>query len=632
MIELALNGMQKFYGASKILENITFDIQTSEKVGIIGRNGTGKSTILKIIAGIESNDGGSVILKKESTIGYLDQIPEYPKGYTVADVLNTAFKNQENIREELKELEGKMTDFSGKDLEIILKKYGELQQKFEHTGGYEIEEKLSKVCTGLNIGEKFKNNLFINLSGGEKTTVILGKILLQSPDILLLDEPSNHLDMEAVEWLEGFLKEYKGSALVVSHDRYFLDSVVTKIVEIEDMECETYNGNYSYYLKEKDRRMMLQFEAYEDQKKKINAMEKTIKQLRDWGSQRADNPKFIRRAESMEKRLAKIERVEKPVIDRKNMKIDFNKTGRSGNEVIKLKEVTKGFCEKTLLHKADLLVRYGERVAIIGKNGCGKSTLIKLLTKEYSEDGGSAEFGASVKLGYLPQNVDFPKEDITVLECFRHNKTISEGNARGFLAKFMFYGESVFKKVKNLSGGEKSRLKLSLILYEDTNVLILDEPTNHLDIDSRETLEEALSEFQGTILFVSHDRYFINVLCTRLVELRDKKLISYNGNYDYYKEKRKAEKCLEEKSEVKAKTISKKEKPKTKNVVNENKKREIEIKKLEDKISQLEDSATKLDNLMAENSSDYEKLNELFKEKSKIQKELEIVMEKWANY
>jgi len=630
MIELALNGVQKFYGATKILENITFDVQTGEKVGIIGRNGTGKTTILKIIAGIETQDKGAVILRRGSTLGYLDQIPEYEESYTVMDVLNTAFLKQQKIGDELKTLEKQMVNISGKELDITLKKYGELQLTFEHEGGYEIEEKLSKVCIGLNITEKFKNQPFSSLSGGEKTTVILGKILLQAPDVLLLDEPSNHLDMEAIEWLEDFLKDYKGVALIVSHDRYFLDRVVTKTVEVEDMECETYEGNYSYYVAEKDRRMMLQFEAYEDQQKKIKAIEKAIAQLRDWGSQRSDNPKFIKRAASMEKRLEKIQRIEKPVFEKPNMRINFITSGRSGNEVIKLKEVTKGFGNKLLMDKANMLVRYGERAAVIGNNGCGKSTLIKLLTKEYDVDGGNAEFGAGVKLGYLPQNITFENEELSVLECFRDNKVMPEGKAREFLAKFMFYGENVYKKVKNLSGGEKSRLKLGLILFEDINVLILDEPTNHLDIDSRETLEEALAAFEGTILFVSHDRYFINILCNRVVELRDKKLISYDGNYEYYKEKRTIEKELSAKAKV-AKEALKKQEIKPKKTPDENKKREGEVKKLEDRISILENSVEEIDKLMVEHASDYGRLNELLSEKSRLQLELEEVMEKWVS-
>lgn len=629
MIELALSGVQKYYGATKILENITFEVQTGEKVGIIGRNGSGKTTILKIIAGIENQEKGAVIVKKGATLGYLDQIPEYPENYTAMDVLNTAFIIQEAISMELKTLEEQMSLFTCKELDILLKKYGELQLKFEREGGYDIVEKLSKVCTGLNITEKFKSQLFITLSGGEKTIVILAKILLQAPNVLLLDEPSNHLDMEAMEWLEDFLKEYKGVALIVSHDRYFLDRVVTKIVEIEDMESETYQGNYSDFVKEKDTRMMLQFDAFEDQQKKIKAMEKTIAQLRDWGSQRADNSKFIKRAESMEKRLAKMQRIEKPIFDKQNMKINFLTSDRSGNEVVKLIDVTKGFENKLLLDKANLLIRYGERVVIIGNNGTGKSTLIKLLTKEYDIDSGTAELGSSVKLGYLPQNVTFQNEELTVLECFRENKTISEGMARGFLAKFMFYGENVFKKVKNLSGGEKSRLKLGFLLYEDVNVLILDEPTNHLDIDSRETLEEALEAFEGTILFISHDRYFINVICSRIVDLREKKLNSYDGNYEYYKEKRAEEKVFNCRVEV-TKTVLKKQDVKLKSVDEINKKKEGEIKRLEANIFSIESSIEALDKLMIEHASNYEKLNELLAKKIEKQQDLDEIMGKWV--
>ena len=543
--------------------------------------------------------------------------------------MSNYFTKQEKISRSLRELEEQMSFLTGKELDTSLIKYGELQLKFEHEGGYEIVEKLSKVCTGLSITEEFKKQLFSTLSGGEKTIVILAKILLQAPDILLLDEPSNHLDMEAMEWLEDFLKDYKGMALMVSHDRYFLDRVVTKIVEIEDMESETYVGNYSDFVKEKEKRMMLQFDAFEDQQKKIKAIENTIKQLRDWGSQRSDNPKFIKRAVSMEKRLEKMQRVEKPIFEKQNMRIKFLTSERSGNEVVKLKEVTKGFQDKLLLNKADLLIRHGERVVIIGNNGTGKSTLIKLLLKEYTVDSGTAELGSAVKLGYLPQNVTFANEELTVLECFRENKTISEGKAREFLARFMFYGENVFKKVRNLSGGEKSRLKLCFLLYEDVNVLILDEPTNHLDIDSRETLEEALGNFEGTILFVSHDRYFINIICTRIVDLREKKLISYDGNYEYYKEKRVAERIVDSKVEI-VRTVVKVQEIKPKSGDNNSKKKQWEIEKLEDDIVGIEKSIEELDKLMIENASNYEKLNELLAEKINKQQDLEEVVGRWA--
>lgn len=626
MIELALNGVEKYFGGNKIFSNITFEVQSGERVGLIGRNGTGKTTVFKIIAGIEKQDKGSVSIKKDSTIGYLDQIPNYPEEYKVIDVLKTAFKTQYDIDNQIKELEKQMSDLEGERLEHILKKYGELNELFEAKGGYEIEEKMSKVCAGLKFDDKFLNIEFMKLSGGEKTIVILGRILLQNPDILLLDEPSNHLDMSSIEWLEGYLKTYKGTVIVISHDRYFLDRVVTKIVEIEDGETAFYDGNYSYYIEEKQRRIFEQFEAYKDQQKKIKAMEKAIKQLREWASQ-GDNVKFFKRAESMQKRLDKIQRIDKPLIEQPKIQLNFSDTDRSGKDVISIEGLCKSFDTKNILEKLDLELKFGECTALIGNNGCGKSTIIKILLGEIVPDNGKVQLGSNIKIGYLPQNITFNNEELTVLDAFREDMNILEGPARGILAKFLFYGESVFKKVKSLSGGEKTRLKLCKLIQNDINLLILDEPTNHLDIDSRENLEEALSEFNGTILFISHDRFFINRLATRICEIEDRKLMNYQGNYEYYKQK----KSEHDKNKVTVKNLEpksiKKVKPEPDSKNKDKTKKQIEA--LENTIRQLEEKITIIDNEMNNNGDDFDKLLVLEKEKTEIQKELDKVMEKW---
>ncbi len=623
MIELALNGVQKYYGATLVLNNITFEVQGGEKVGLVGRNGSGKSTIMKLMAGVERQDKGSIMLKKGTKVGYLAQIPQYPEGYTVRQVLNTAFANIDVIEEQMKKLESGMNSMEGRELERALNQYSDLQHRYEIAGGYEKEEKLSKVCIGLNFSEAFLHQCFNTLSGGEQTTVVLGQILLENPDLLLLDEPTNHLDVNVIEWLEDYLKEYKGMVIIVSHDRYFLDRVVTKIVEVEDMESETYEGNYSAYVNTKEVRMTLQFEAYQDQQKKIKAMEKAIKDLRDWAI-RADNNKFFRRAASMQKRLDRMVKIDKPVLENPNMKLNVQNSERSGQEVIKVNNVTKGFENKVLLIEADLLVRYGEKIALIGANGSGKSTLIKLLLKEEISDQGSAELGASVRVGYLPQHIVFPDENMTVVEWFRDGITISEGKAREYLAKFLFYGENVYKKVKNLSGGEKSRLKLSKLLFEDINLLILDEPTNHLDIDSIETLEDTFEAYEGTILFVSHDRYFINKLCSRVVALENRKLVSYAGNYEYYREKKQ-----QAKQEIKEVKQKKEEKPQKVKAVDENIKKEKQRLKLEESISELEEQLKLIEERMNNLVSNYEELNSCHKEQIKIQKSLEELMEQW---
>jgi ATPase subunit of ABC transporter with duplicated ATPase domains len=628
MIELALNKLQKYYGANMVLEDVTFDIQTSEKVGIVGGNGCGKSTLLKILMGVEEHESGTISIKKNSTLGYLEQMPVYPEGFKVIDVLNTAFEKIDRLQKEMELIEKQLTEANEINMEKLLNSYSKVQTNYESLGGYEKEEKLSKVCVGLKIDEDFKNKLFTELSGGEKTTVILGKILLQNPDILLLDEPSNHLDLETMEWLEAYLKEYKGIVIIVSHDRYFLDNVVTKIIEIEDMKSKSYDGNYTAFVNEKDRQLKLQMEAFLDQQKKIKAIEKSIAQLREWGKN-GDNTKFFKRAASMERMLNKLERVDKPVMERQNININVNTGERSGDNVVIVKELYKSYDEKVLFNKADLLVRNKERVALIGANGCGKSTLIKILLGNLEADKGTATLGSSIKLGYLPQNVVFEAEDKTILETFREDIVITDGKAREYLARYMFFGEMVFKKVGALSGGERSRLKLAILMYKEVNLLILDEPTNHLDIASREELEEFLKDFEGTLLFVSHDRYFINNIANRVVELSDGALNSYNGNYEYYKEKIAQLKSVEE-----VKLIPKEENKTTKvkkEKVSNNAKPNNEFKKLklEEKIGELEEKLKGIEEEINKFCDDYEKLDALYKEELDLQKQLEELMEEY---
>lgn len=638
MDELLVTGIKKYMDATLVLQDITFQVYSGEKVGIVGANGSGKSTILKLIAGIEpmnywvgypgarspGYDEGFISMTRGATCAYLEQVPSYDESLKVIDILNLAFEQVHGIEKDMHSLEEEMKVLKGIELERALKRYSELVQLFEVKGGYEIEEKLGRVCIGLKFDDSFLNKNFNLLSGGEKTRVILGKLLIDNPDILLLDEPTNHLDMNSIEWLEGYLKSYKGIVIIVSHDRYFLDNVVSKIVEIEDMVCKTYKGNYSAFVNQKKEDMRIQFENFREQQKKINAMEDTIKSLRDW-AMRADNNKFFRRAASMQKKLDKMDRIDKPIFERQNMKLTLNGAGRSGNETIKAIKLTKSFKDKKIFKEANMLINYGERVAIIGENGSGKTTFIKLLIGEEVPDGGVVEFGASVKASYLPQNIQFTNEQLTVLEYFREDISILEGKAREYLSKFMFYGNSVFKKIKHLSGGEKIRLKLSKLLYEDINLLILDEPTNHLDIESIETLEEALEEFKGTIFFVSHDRYFINKISERIIAIENYSLISYPGNYDYYKsvaEKRSLGVVKDTEVQVK-----KSKKPKS---VDENKKREAEKVKVERNIAVLEEEISTIDLEMANGVKGYEELNGLYCRKEELNRKLEEVMELWV--
>jgi ATP-binding cassette, subfamily F, member 3 len=559
MFEVTLNGVKKYMEATLVLKNVTFSVYEGEKVGIVGVNGSGKSTILKLIAGVEpmnywagypqtsspGYDEGFVNVPKAATVAYLEQIPHYEENHKVIDVLNLAFQDLREIENEMRVLEGQMQTLEGPMLEKVLKQYSDQVQLFEASGGYAIEEKLNRICTGLKLDEAFLNKEFNQLSGGEKTTVMLGKLLIDNPDILLLDEPTNHLDMDSVEWLENYLKNYKGIIIIVSHDRYFLDHVVTKIVEIEDKEAITYKGNYSVYTDTKAENMRIQYENFKEQQKKINSMEQTVKELRDW-AMRADNNKFFRRAASIQIKLDKLNRIEKPVFEKQNMRLDFKTVERSGKETIKARELSKGYGDKILFMNADMMVHYGERVAFIGQNGSGKTTFLKILFGEEQSDSGVAALGANVRVAYLPQNITFKNEELTVLDCFREDFMIVEGKAREYLSKFMFYGSNVFKKIRHLSGGERIRLYLSKLLYEDINLLILDEPTNHLDIESIEALEDALEDFKGTIFFISHDRYFINKIGERIIAIEDYNFKSYSGNYDFYKSEKLSQQMIEE--------------------------------------------------------------------------------------
>ena len=643
MFELSLVNVKKYMEATLVLKNINFQVYSGEKVGIVGVNGSGKTTVLKLIAGIlpmdycvgypgatsPGYDEGFINKPSGATCAYLEQIPQYENGIKVIDVLKMAFSEVYEIEEKMHKLEDDMKVLKGEELERILKQYSRLVQSYEVKGGYNTEEKLANICTGLKFTQNFLDKEFNLLSGGEKTTVILGKLLMDNPDILLLDEPTNHLDMDSIEWLERYLNNYDGIVIIVSHDRYFLDNVVSKIIEIEDMESKTYKGNYSSYVKQKEEKLLEQMHNYKEQQKEIKSMESTIKDLRDWAI-RADNSKFFKRAASMEKRLERMksnEDAQKPKIENKTMKLNFKNSERSGEETIKAKGLCKSYIDKVIFNEADLLINFKERVALVGPNGSGKTTFLKMLLGEEAPDKGTVELGANVKVGYLPQVITFDNEEYTVIQAFRDDISILEGQAREYLSKFMFFGNSVFKKVKALSGGERIRLKLSMLLYEDINLLILDEATNHLDIDSIETLEEALEEFKGTIFFISHDRYFINKIGERIIAIEDNKFKSYLGNYDYYKEIQDRVKLEKEINDLQKEKVIKKEKKKKE--IDEVKKRENEIKKLEIKIKKLEKELEGIELTMSNLELNYEELNELFSKKEELSEELEKVMEEW---
>jgi ATP-binding cassette subfamily F protein 3 len=534
MIICSVNSISKMYGGNTIFQELSFEVSERDRVGLVGRNGCGKTTLLKLIAGIEELDSGQIHWKKGLGIGYLAQIPVFAERMSVRDVLFTAFEELIAIRLEMGELEGEMAgaEANCSELEKLLVKYGSLQEKFTLCGGYDMEANIDRIANGLNIVALLAAN-FNSLSGGEKTKVGLALSLLRNPDLLLLDEPTNHLDINASEWLAQFLNSYQGTVVIISHDRYFLDEIATKILDMEDGEIEMYHANYSGFLIEKEAKLLREFQAFEEQQKKIKKMKDAIKRLRDWAN-RANPPSAAlhKRATNMERALARMEKLDRPILNRKKMNFELETGRRSGKDVLYFQDVGKSFGEKELFRDVNLLLHYQDRAAIVGANGSGKTTLLKFIQAEIKPDHGVVRLGSGVKIGYLSQHLDHVHKEGTVLDAFRSEVKLNEGEARNILAGFLFYGHAVFKKVSQLSGGERMRLRLAQLMHLDLNFLILDEPTNHLDIDSREVLEDALDRFEGTLLAVSHDRFFLNKLFEKIYWLEDGALTEIEGNYD----------------------------------------------------------------------------------------------------
>ena len=549
--------VQKYYGAELVLSSVTFEIKSGETVGLIGRNGTGKTTLMKLLAGSESPDQGQIHIRRNARIGTLAQIPDYGREDTVYDVLLGAYDELRHLQAEMKRLEAEMSKMSlsaGENnettpaksdrasdsavlpLDELLRQYGALQEAFERGGGYEMEASILRIAGGLGIAEEQFGRGFASLSGGEKTKVGLAVMLLRSPDLLLLDEPTNHLDMAATEWLEGFVRSFPGTTVVISHDRFFLDAVTEKIIELEDGEAFTYFGNYSTYKEEKEQRLLQQFADYQEQQKKIKKMQESIKQLIEWGNRsNPPNPGFHRRAASMQKALDRMTKLKRPILERQRIDLQLQQGDRSGKDAIILRKVGDRRGGRWLYRELTYTLRYGEAAVLIGDNGTGKSTLLKNILGTEPPQEGEVQLGSRVEPGYLAQQESPADREETVLEFFRDHIGIETGEARGQLARFLFYGADVFKKVSSLSGGEWTRLRLAVLMHQKPNLLVLDEPTNHLDIDAREALEEALEEYSGTLLVVSHDRYFINKVASQVWALEDGRLSVTRGGYDDFR-------------------------------------------------------------------------------------------------
>ncbi|MGH0488106.1 ribosomal protection-like ABC-F family protein [Bacillus mycoides] len=607
----SVNNVKKSFGGNIIFENISLEIKNGERIGLVGRNGSGKTTIFQLLTGIEGLDAGAIHVKKGTRIGHVAQIPKFNNEMNVYDVLSSAFKKEKELEIEMHALEKNMAEEQESSaLQNLMERYGVIQERYAFLGGYEIEANIMKVANGLQVTELFPRS-FMELSGGEQTKVSLAYMLLQKPDLLLLDEPTNHLDLFAVEWLEQFLKEYTGTVMVISHDRYFLDEVVTKIFDLEDGEIHVYHTNYSQFVEEKEERLLQEFQAYQEQQKKIKKMKEAIKRLREWANQaNPPNEGLHKRARNMERALERIEKLKRPILDRKQMGLQFEGQERSGKDVVVMKEVSKGFDERSLFEKVNLHIRFQERAAIVGRNGTGKTTLLKLLLKEMQQDAGEIRIGSSVKIGYLSQHA-YGNMKNNVLEAFRDCVAVTEGEARHILARFLFYGPAVFKKVTQLSGGEKMRLRLAQLMYQDVNFLILDEPTNHLDIESREVLEEALEQYNGTILAVSHDRYFLNKLFEKTYWIDEHKLFEFAGNYAWARQK------WEERIEKQVvKQKQQQQGNKALEVMPIKKKKSRDLEAVENELMHIEEDIYALECKM-ENVVDVEMLEQLYEEKTK---------------
>ncbi len=617
MIDIAVKNLSKEYEIGQpVLNGLTFQVDTGERVGILGRNGAGKTTLLRILTGEEEQDGGEVILAPGKRLGLISQIPSYPAGYTVEEVLHTAFDELKAIEERLRAVSDRLSEATPE----LLAEYDRLQVEFESGGGYEISTRLEKICSGLGITQGFRQKEFAALSGGEKTRINLARLILVDTEILLLDEPTNHLDLNAVVWLEDYIRSYKGTVLVISHDRYFLDRTIARVVELRNGKAEFYAGNYSFYALEKERRELEQQRQYEKEQAELHRLSDTVRMMHEHNTEHLN-----KRAFSIEKRMARMNQTARPVKERK-MQAKFAQTEFFADDLLTVTDLTKSFGEQTLFQEISLRVEGGDRIALLGDNGTGKSTLVKLILGEELQDGGTIRQGVTVKVGYLPQQIHFAHPEWSLFDTMIYEAKCSPQQARDRLGKFMFRGEDVFKPVSVLSGGEQSRLRLCMLMDEQVNFLILDEPTNHLDLDSREWMEEAVEDFGGTLLFVSHDRYFINRFATRIWTLEEKNISDFHGNYAAYTAMRERLKTIQP-------PPPKQEKPKK-----EKPKRTGGTKQLKKELATVEKRMEKLDALLEElarekeaAATDYQKLQELVEQEGSYTEEYDTLMERWED-
>ena len=635
MIVLSCNNLNKSFVIDSILENVNFTVNEYDKIGIIGVNGTGKTTLFKIISGIYGYDSGDIYTSKDCEIGYLEQNTNFHSENTILEEVLEVFKDVIEMEKYLRDLEHKISEESSNTnsttLEKLMNEYSNKLEAFSDMNGYGYKSEAKGVLKGLGFSDEDMDKPISILSGGEKTRVLLGKLLLKKPTLLLLDEPTNHLDSEAIEWLEVFLKQYKGTVILISHDRYFLDQVVNRIFEIHNKKLKTYNGNYSDFIKASAIEKELELKKFEDQQKDIKKQEESIERLKAFGRE-----KHLKRARSKEKALAKVDVLDKPEAYRKKAKIEFNPSVTSGNDVLQLRDISMGYGERILFKDLNLDIYRGEKVALIGANGIGKSTLFKIIMNEITPLSGDIKFGTNVNVSYFHQEQKTLNLDNTIIdEIWEDNKQLTQTSLRTMLGAFLFEGEEVFKKISTLSGGERARVAILKLILSNANLLLLDEPTNHLDIDSKEVLEEALSSYTGTIFTISHDRYFLNTVVDKVLVLDENGITEYLGNYDYYIEKKKQvqEMNTVEVVEEKTKTQLKEEKRKEREQREAEKKNRVKRQNIEKEIEETEAKIEEMDVLLCQEEvySNPEKSKDVSLQKASLEEKLSALYEEWES-
>ena len=641
MAILDINNLKKEYGIDLILKDFSLTVNEKESVALIGPNGSGKTTVFKIITGEEHYSEGTVSIRNDIEVGYLDQLPDFNDELTIYQELEEVFADVKEQIKELQRLQNKIahhgenagdSEKHSENLDKTMKKYADLQQEFEEGIGYEYKSKIRQVAHGMGFDEEeIHQKTLAQLSGGEKTRIGLIKLLLMEPDLLLLDEPTNHLDLKSVEWLENYLNSYQGSLLIISHDRYFLDNTIERIVEIKNGRNEDYSGNYSYYQKERKRRYEQRLREYKNQQKKIKELEEAIEQLYVWGRSR-DSEKMFKRAKAMQKRLERIDRIEKPTLTGEKMNLELNTDVRGGDDVLFVEDLSKSFADLKLFEDINFELHRSDKAAIIGDNGAGKSTILQIIMGELNSDQGSVKIGTNIYPAYYRQEFDGFRPEDDLITALQRETAVTDSEARNMLASFLFTGEDVFKKVKQLSGGEKSRLRLLQLMSGNYNFLVLDEPTNHLDLPSREVLENALKEFSGTCLIVSHDRYFLDKVVNYIYELEGLDLNKYHGDYSYYKDKKEEEIEREtEKEKIEEINQGKLDYEAQKEARSREMQRKKRLKEVEENIEELEERLDLLEEKMTaeENVDDFEYLQELKEEYDEKNKKLNNLFDEW---